>query len=186
MMIKNPRKPILGLLLEGDIGYYYRRNDTIPYVMDRRFVVGVDKVVIIKSPVSKDKHGLRSNQEFTQTWDGMPIVYNDGVGVNLKRMLMTEKGISDDLVNRIVTKYVDGNRRNLLSSNLILAEAVSFSTLRAADSRYEYYQFNSRLKNKKVIIRKEDLMKTFNEYCEHVSHPAVLSLDGILIAKKGC
>ena len=186
MMIENPRKPILGLLVEGEIGYYYRRNDVIPYVMDRRFINGALKVVIIKNPASKNKHGLRSNQEFHQTWDGMPIVYSDDAGVNLKRLIMKERGIPDDLVNRIVTKYLDGNRRNMMSDNLVLAEAVSFSTLRTTDRRYEYYQFNSRLQDKKVIIKKEDLMKTFNEYCEHVSHPAVLSLDGILIAKKGC
>ena len=77
MMLENPRKPLLGLLVEGEIGYYYRRNDVIPYVMDRRFINGALKVIIIKNPVNKNKHGLRSNQEFYQTWDGMPFVYFD-------------------------------------------------------------------------------------------------------------
>ena len=186
MMIENPRKPILGLLIEGDIGYYYRRNDSIPYIMDRRFVVDSDKVILVRSRIIKNKHGLKSNQEFTQTWEAMPFIYNDNNSMTLKHMIMAEKGFPDFLVRRVVTKYIDGSKRNLRSSNLVMAEVLTFSTIYSSDRKYEYYQFNSRLEDRKIVIKQEDLMKTFKEYCNQVPHPVVLSLDGILIAKRGC
>lgn len=67
-----------------------------------------------------------------------------------------------------------------------MAEVLTFSTIYSSDRKYEYYQFNSRLEDRKIVIKQEDLMKTFKEYCNQVPHPVVLSLDGILIAKRGC
>ena len=167
-----------------DIWCYYETGSDTPFMLDSRFVVGCDKVRMQKSRLNNGTSGLRVDQEFSVHWEKTPNILANNSYTVLKRLLMKERGIPDYLVRRIVTKFIDGNKRNMLSSNIVLAEVISVSN--NVWNTTEAYQFNSRLNGTTVKIPKEDLMKMFKEHCKCIPHPLVLSLDGVLIARKGC
>lgn len=170
----------VGLYVDGDIGRYYSKDSDTPFLIDRRFIVGCDTVHLQRSRINGGTSGLRIDQEFSVHWEKTPVITFDGVSTVLKRLIMRERNIPDELLRRCVTKFVDSNKRNMLSSNIVLAEVISVCRSR------ERYQYNSRLAGTVVRIDKGDLLKMFKEHCELISHPLVLSLDGILIDRKDC
>ena len=131
----------VGLYVDGDIGRYYSKDSDTPFLIDRRFIVGCDTVHLQRSRINGGTSGLRIDQEFSVHWEKTPVITFDGVSTVLKRLMMRERNIPDELLRRCVTKFVDDNKRNMLSSNIVLAEVVS--VIRVSWGKHEYYQFNT-------------------------------------------
>ena len=185
----NGKELPVGLWLEGDIAFYQTRYMTTPIMFDARFAKDCDRVGINRVKHFKNVHGLRIGQEFIRTWKMSVIVFHDGVGKNVKRMLMEERGIPEHLINRISTKYKDGNMYNVTSENVLLAEVVCVSdhTSKGYDKdNVRFFRTSSSILGKEVKFHKEDMLSFFNSHYKDVKHPLVLAYNGKVVTTKNC
>ena len=175
-----------GLYVEGNIAYYFRRDDPTPFILDTRFIKESIRVSIRRNKPAKDMHGLHADQEFSHFWPDMAAIHIGDNSKNIKRLIMEERNIPDSVSLRIVTKFLDGNKRNMLSENLVLAEQMAVASVTSVDRMREYCYYYCYIQNKKISVKKESLGEVFRNYCRNVSHPVVMSLDGVLIYRDGC
>lgn len=179
----NGRKERVGLWVVDDIAMYYSRGEPIPCVFDSRLVAGADYINMHKQKEREYTKGLTSNTEFVRAWFRNPVVVRDGAGLSIKQMLMAERKIPKSVERRIITKFTDGDVRNMRSSNILLVELVN-----VWDNYYRDGSYNCRIQSTVTgtteDIGKNDILNFFYDHYKDVLHPIALAHNGNIIARK--